>query len=143
VLTLRRQASEAETVAEQSDVVILCVGLDATLRAKKEIPEMSFHQATREISDFGAQRILVNKIMEKGKPVIIVNASGSAINVELTVMHLSKHGIRDSTEARLLQIYFSARFPLRKAPVTVYEDAAKLPDFSITAWKTDLSLCKG
>jgi len=133
VLTLPAdRLSEAETVAEQSDVVILCVGLDATIEGEEGDTGNEFSSGDkRDLRLPEAQRILVNKIMEKGKPVIIVNASGSAINVEADCDALIQAWYPGQYGGKALaNILFGKVSPSGKLPVTFYEDAAKLPDFS-------------
>lgn len=48
--------SEAVITAENSDVVILCVGLNETLEEKKEIPETVMHPGTKLIFIFRKYR---------------------------------------------------------------------------------------
>ncbi len=75
--------------------------------------------------------MLVKTVMAKGKPVIIVTAAGSAINVEadcdalIHALYPGQFGGR-----ALANILFGKTSPSGKLPVTFYEDASKLPDFS-------------
>ena len=81
---------------------------------------MSFHQATREISDFRRHReILVNKIMEKGKPVIIVNASGSAINVEADCDALIQAWYPGQYDSKALANILFGKVSFRKAACNI------------------------
>ena len=74
---------EAQAVAESADAVILCVGLDATIEGEDGDTNNEFSLGDKkDIRLPESQRILVDKIMKIGKPVIIVCAAGSAINVE-------------------------------------------------------------
>ena len=75
--------AEAEIVAEHSDVVVLCVGLDATIEGEEGDTGNEFSSGDKnDLRLPEAQRKLVKAVMSKGKPVIMVIAAGSAINPE-------------------------------------------------------------
>lgn len=124
--------AEAEIVAEQSDIVILCVGLDATIEGEEGDTGNEFSSGDKiDLRLPEAQRKLVKKVMEKGKPVIIVTAAGSAINVEAdcnALIHAWYPG--QSGGKALADILFGKVSPSAKLPVTFYEDASLLPDFN-------------
>lgn len=129
--------AEAETVAEQSDLVILCVGLDAYIEGEEGDAGNEFASGDKiDLRLPDPQRLLVSKIMEKGKPVIIVSAVGSAINVEAdcdAVIHTWYPG--QSGGKALADILFGKVSPSGKLPVTFYADADQLPafdDYSMT-----------
>ncbi len=123
--------AEAETVAEQSDLVILCVGLDAYIEGEEGDAGNEFASGDKiDLRLPDPQRLLVSKIMEKGKPVIIVSAVGSAINVEAdcdAVIHTWYPG--QSGGKALADILFGKVSPSGKLPVTFYADADQLPAF--------------
>ena len=123
--------AEAETVAEQSDLVILCVGLDPYIEGEEGDAGNEFASGDKiDLRLPESQRLLVSKVMEKGKPVIIVAAVGSAINVEAdcdAVIHAWYPG--QSGGKALADILFGKVSPSGKLPVTFYEDADKLPAF--------------
>lgn len=123
--------AEAETVAEQSDLVILCVGFDAYIEGEEGDAGNEFASGDKiDLRLPEPQRLLVKKIMEKGKPVVIVTAAGSAINVEAdcdALIHAWYPGQFGGTA--LANILFGKVSPSGKLPVTFYEDAAKLPAF--------------
>ncbi len=124
--------SEAESVAEHSDVVILCVGLDATLEGEEGDTGNEFSSGDKpDLRLPESQRKLVKKVMEKGKPVIIVTASGSSINVEADCnAHIHAWYPGQFGGKALAEIIFGDISPSGKLPVTFYESADKLPDFS-------------
>ncbi|MBQ5340009.1 MAG: glycoside hydrolase family 3 C-terminal domain-containing protein [Oscillospiraceae bacterium] len=123
--------AEAETVAEQSDLVILCLGLDPYIEGEEGDAGNEFASGDKiDLRLPESQRLLVSKVMEKGKPVIIVAAVGSAINVEAdcdAVIHAWYPG--QSGGKALADILFGQVSPSGKLPVTFYEDADRLPAF--------------
>lgn len=124
--------AEAQAVAEISDVVVLCVGLDATLEGEEGDTGNEF--ASGDKTDLRlpeSQRILVRKIMESGKPVIIVTAAGSAINTEADADALIHAWYSGSEGGKALaEILFGDVSPSGKLPVTFYEKSELLPEFT-------------
>ena len=123
--------AEAETVAEQSDLIILCVGLDAGIEGEEGDAGNEFASGDKiDLRLPEPQRLLVSKVMEKGKPVIIVTAAGSAINTEADAdaeIHAWYPG--QSGGKALADILFGKVSPSGRLPVTFYEDASRLPSF--------------
>ncbi|MBE0450263.1 MAG: glycoside hydrolase family 3 C-terminal domain-containing protein [Clostridia bacterium] len=125
--------AEAITVANNSDVVILCVGLDATIEGEEGDTGNAF--AAGDKNDLmlpESQRVLVEKILNLGKPTIIVVASGSSINTlgesAKAVIQAWYPGQMGGTA--LADILFGKVSPSGKLPVTFYENADLLPDFT-------------
>ena len=123
--------AEAETAAEQADVVILCVGLDATIEGEEGDTGNEFSSGDKaDLRLPAAQRRLVKSINAKNKPLIIVTAAGSAINVEAdcnALIHAWYPG--QFGGMALADIIFGDVSPSGKLPVTFYENADELPDF--------------
>ena len=123
--------AEAETAAEQADVVILCVGLDATIEGEEGDTGNEFSSGDKaDLRLPAAQRRLVKSIIAKNKPLIIVTAAGSAINVEAdcnALIHAWYPG--QFGGMALADIIFGDVSPSGKLPVTFYENADELPDF--------------
>lgn len=124
--------SEAEIITEHSDIVVLCVGLDATIEGEEGDTGNEFSSGDKnDLRLPESQRKLVKTVMAKGKPVIIVTAAGSAINVEADCDALIHAWYPGQFGGRALaNILFGKISPSGKLPVTFYEDASKLPDFS-------------
>lgn len=124
--------AEAETVAEYSDLVILCLGLDAYIEGEEGDAGNEFASGDKiDLRLPEPQRLLISKVMEKGKPVIIVTAAGSAINTETdcdAILHVWYPG--QFGGKALANILFGKVSPSGKLPVTFYENADLLPDFS-------------
>ena len=124
--------AEAEAAAEVSDAVILCLGLDASIEGEEGDTGNEFSSGDKnDIRLPESQRILIDKIMKTGKPVIIVCAAGSAINVECepdALLHVWYPGSEGGTA--LAKILFGDISPSGKLPVTFYERTELLPDFT-------------
>ncbi|WP_044974185.1 glycoside hydrolase family 3 C-terminal domain-containing protein [Ruminococcus sp. HUN007] len=124
--------AEAVIAAENSDVVILCVGLNATLEGEEGDTGNEFCSGDKpDLRLPETQRKLIKAVLGTGKPVIIVNATGSAINIEEepdALIHAWYPGQFGGTA--LADILFGNVSPSGKLPVTFYEDASKLPEFT-------------
>lgn len=124
--------AEAEAAAEASDAVVLCVGLDASIEGEEGDTGNEFSSGDKnDIRLPESQRILIEKVMKTGKPVIIVCAAGSAINTECepdALLHVWYPGSEGGTA--LAKILFGDISPSGKLPVTFYEKTELLPDFT-------------
>ena len=124
--------AEAVIVAEHSDVVVLCVGLDETLEGEQGAAsntDASGDKLTLQLPE--PQRLLVKKVMEVGKPTVIVLVSGSSINVEAEPNALLQAFYPGSEGGKAVaEILFGKTSPCGKLPVTFYKDVKKLPDFT-------------
>lgn len=123
---------EAITVAEHSDAVVLCVGLDATIEGEQGDTGNSFAAGDKlNLLLPDSQRLLIEKVLETGKPTVVVISCGSAINPEaekadaiLQAWYPGELGGR-----ALAEILFGDVSPSGKLPVTFYESAEQLPAF--------------
>ncbi|MDE6785008.1 MAG: glycoside hydrolase family 3 C-terminal domain-containing protein, partial [Ruminococcus sp.] len=124
--------AEAEIAAEYSDVVILCVGLDSSIEGEEGDTGNEFSSGDKpDLRLPKSQRKLIKAVMKTGKPVIIVNASGSSINVEADCDALIQAWYAGQMGGKALaDILFGNVSPSGKLPVTFYETADKLPDFT-------------
>lgn len=124
--------AEAETVAEHSDVVIICVGLDASIEGEEGDTGNEFSSGDKnDLRLPESQRRLINTIMKTGKPVVIVTAAGSSVNTEAdcdAIIHSWYPG--QCGGKALAEIIFGKISPSGKLPVTFYETSDRLPDFS-------------
>lgn len=123
--------TEAEIVAEHSDVVVLCVGLDAGIEGEEGDTSNEFSSGDKnDLRLPESQRKLIKAVISKGKPVIIVTAAGSSMNVEADCDALIHAWYPGQNGGRALaDILFGRVSPSGKLPVTFYESADKLPDF--------------
>lgn len=127
--------SEAISVAERSDVVVLCLGLDSTIEGEQGDAGNSYGAGDKENLNLpGRQQNLLEKVLEVGKPVIVVLGAGSALTLNgaeekcaaiLNAWYPGSHG-----GTAVADILFGKCSPSGKLPVTFYKDTAKLPDFT-------------
>ena len=122
---------EAVAAAEHADVVILCLGLDATIEGEEGDTGNEFSSGDKPDLRLPApQRMLLEKILAVGKPVVAVVAAGSAIHLEHQPdAHLHVWYPGEQGGAALANILFGMVSPAGKLPVTFYQDAEKLPEF--------------
>lgn len=124
--------AEAVTVAEQSDVVVLCVGYNATIEGEEG--DTGNALAAGDKTDLllpESQRTLVEKVLAAGKPTVLVLACGSAVNpladgagAIIQAWYPGQMGGR-----ALADILFGEVSPSGKLPVTFYERTELLPHF--------------
>lgn len=126
--------SEAVGVAKNSDVVVLCVGLDETLEGEEGDTGNSY--ASGDKTDLllpQSQRELIEAVVKVGKPVVVLNMTGSAMDLRYVqehadaVVQLWYPGARGGRT--VAQILFGEISPSGKLPVTFYNNTEELPDF--------------
>lgn len=122
--------SEALAAAENSDVVIACVGLDATLEGEEGDTGNEFSSGDKpDLRLPGSQRILLEKLSALGKPLVIVLAAGSSVNVGVKCSALLDMWYPGQMGGKALaQLLFGDVSPSGKLPVTFYKSADLLPD---------------
>ena len=127
--------SEAMTVAENSDVVVVVTGLDEHLEGEEGDTGNSYASGDKiDLLLPPSQRALLDVLAEAGRPVILINISGSAIDLSFAeenfdaVIQAWYPGARGGKV--LADILFGAVSPSGKLPVTFYHDDDYLPDFT-------------
>ena len=124
--------AEAVAVAEHSDLVIVCVGLDATIEGEEGDTGNAFAAGDKmDLYLPRSQRTLVEKVLALNKPTVIVVAAGSAINPLSegadAIIHAWYPGQMGGRA--LANILFGKVSPSGKLPVTFYEKSELLPAF--------------
>lgn len=122
--------SEAVAAAECADVVIACVGLDATLEGEEGDTGNEYSSGDKpDLRLPESQRILLERLSALGKPLVIVLAAGSSINVEVKCNALLDMWYPGQMGGRALaKLLFGDVSPSGKLPVTFYKSADLLPD---------------
>ena len=129
--------AEAAAVAEASDKVILVLGLDETLEGEEGDTGNSYFSGDKaDLLLPEPQRLLLRRVLDAGKPTVVVLLAGSAIdlgpaNTEAGAILLGWYPGAGGGRA-VAELLFGQASPSGKLPVTFYrnEDLAKLPDFT-------------
>lgn len=126
--------AEAVVVAEQSDVVILCLGLDSTIEGEQGDTGNAFAGGDKCTLDLiGRQNLLLEKVLEAGKPTILILSTGSAMAINRAdescagIIQTWYPGAQGGTV--LAELLFGECSPSGKLPVTFYKTTEELPDF--------------
>ena len=126
--------SEARTVANHSDVVILCLGLDETLEGEEGDTGNSYASGDKvDLQLPESQRNLLEAVKETGKPFVLLVMAGSAMDLCYASEHANAilqpwyPGARGGKE--LAQILFGEVSPSGKLPITLYRNTEDLPSF--------------
>lgn len=123
--------AEAIAAAENADVVIACVGLDATLEGEEgDTGNEFFSGDKKDLRLPESQRILLGKLSATGKPLVVVLTTGSAVNPETDCDALIETWYPGQMGGKALaRILFGDVSPSGKLPVTFYENTEALPAF--------------
>ena len=126
---------EAKTVAENSDVVILCVGLDETLEGEEGDTGNSYASGDKETLSLPASQVrLMEAVASVHKPVILCLMAGSDIDLSYAAEHFDAvmvlwyPGAQGGKAAA--RVLFGETSPSGKLPVTFYESLEDLPEFT-------------
>ena len=126
--------SEAVAVAKNSDVVILCLGLDETLEGEEGDTGNSYASGDKvDLLLPQVQRELLEAVVATGKPVILLNMTGSAMDLRYAhencaaVVQTWYPGARGGRV--IAKLLWGEISPSGKLPVTFYRDTEELPDF--------------
>ena len=126
--------AEAVIAAEQADVVVMCLGLDAFLEGEEG--DAGNEYASGDKKDLrlpGLQQELLEEVTAVGKPVVLVLLAGSAM--DLSWAQNNVNAIVDAwyPGARggkiIAEVLFGETAPNGKLPVTFYTSTDELPDF--------------
>ncbi|MCI8365239.1 MAG: glycoside hydrolase family 3 protein [Eubacterium sp.] len=126
--------SEVRAVADASDVIIACLGLDASLEGEEGDQGNEFASGDKPNLNLpGLQQEVLEELVKSGKPVVLVLLSGSALAVPYADEHVSAilqgwyPGARGGKA--IADILFGEYSPEGKLPVTFYRTSEELPDF--------------
>jgi beta-glucosidase len=126
--------SEVQTIADYSDVMVVVVGLDENLEGEEGDAGNQFASGDKINLELPIpQRQLLNSVLDLGKPTIVINMSGSAINLGVAqekaaaVIQAWYPGARGGQD--VADILFGDVSPSGKLPVTFYHSTDELPDF--------------
>ncbi|MCB0854564.1 MAG: glycoside hydrolase family 3 C-terminal domain-containing protein, partial [Bacteroidetes bacterium] len=126
---------EAISAAQQSDAVILCMGLTARMEGEEmDIQIDGFRGGDRTKLDLPkTQQELIQKIQELGKPVVLVLLNGSALAVNWADKNvpaiLEAWYPGQAAGTAIADILFGDYNPAGRLPVTFYQSVNDLPPF--------------
>lgn len=127
--------SEAVITAENSDVVILCVGLDETLEGEEG--DTGNSDASGDKVDLHLPKVqeeLIEKVTAVGKPTIVVLMAGSAIDLNYAQDNCNGILLAWYPGARggraIADLLFGKESPSGKLPITFYKDLEGMPEFT-------------
>ena len=125
---------EALAMAERSDVVVVCLGLDATLEGEQGDVSNEYASGDKPNLNLpGHQQELLESVYSTGKPVILVLLSGSALAVNWADEHVPAivqawYPGAEGGKA-VASMIFGEYSPSGRLPVTFYRTSEELPDF--------------
>lgn len=132
--------TEGVIAAENADLAILCVGLDAGLEGEQGDTGNQFPSGDKlDLLLPEAQRVLIDAVAKTGTPFILLNASGSPVDLSayeeqakaiLQVWYPGGEGGR-----AVADILFGKAAPQGKLPVTFYYNENDIPaitDYAMT-----------
>ena len=127
--------SEAVITAENSDVVILCVGLNETLEGEEG--DTGNSDASGDKVDLHLPKVqeeLIEKVTAVGKPTIVVLMAGSAIDLNYAQDNCNGILLAWYPVARggraIADLLFGKESPSGKLPITFYKDLEGMPEFT-------------
>lgn len=133
----KERFAEALTVAEHSDVVILCVGLDETLEGEERDQGNGVGSGDKKDLLLPAvQRELMEALLQQDTPVIVCLMAGSAVDISAAqekgaaVLQAWYPGAQGGKS--VARVLFGQVSPSGKLPVTFYynEDLERMPEFT-------------
>jgi len=126
---------EALTVAEHSDIVILCLGLDETIEGEETDEGNNYGSGDKKDLQLPQVQInLLKKVIEVGKPIVLCLMAGSAIDLSYAHDHVNGILLTWYPGARggksIADLLFGNCSPSGKLPVTFYSSLENLPAFT-------------
>lgn len=137
---LNADEEEALKEAPESDIIIMCTGLDSSIEGEESDSDLAGgaegfgHQGDRATIDLPLnQQKYIEKLIETGKKIILLNFSGGCVNFGkcknrvnaiLQCWYPGGHGGK-----AIANILFGKCSPSGKLPVTFYNSTDDLPDF--------------
>lgn len=126
---------EAVIAAEQADVVVICLGLDASIEGEEGDAGNEYASGDKLDLKFpGLQNDLLEAVVKVGKPVILTVLAGSAMDLSWAnenvdaIIDAWYPGARGGKA--IADILFGEASPSGKLPVTFYANTEELPEFT-------------
>lgn len=131
----RDRSSEVKGVCEASDVVIMCLGLDASLEGEEGDTGNEYGSGDKpNLKLPGRQQEILEIAYASGKPVVLVLLAGSAMDLSWAEEHIPAilQGWYPGAQGgkAIANILFGEKNPEGKLPVTFYYSTEELPEFT-------------
>ncbi|NSW89180.1 MAG: glycoside hydrolase family 3 C-terminal domain-containing protein [Firmicutes bacterium] len=131
---IKDRFSEAISAAERADVVIMCLGLDASIEGEEGDASSEYGRGDKPDLNFpGLQQELLETIFNTGKPIILVILSGSALAITWADKHIPAiiQAWYPGSEGgkAVAELIFGEYSPSGRLPITFYKSTEELPDF--------------
>lgn len=131
---LNDRFGEAIAAAERSDVVVMCLGLDASIEGEEGDASNEYASGDKNHLNLpGLQQQLLEVVYSTGKPVVLVLMAGSALAVtwaDENVPAIIQAWYPGAEGGRAVaSLIFGDYSPSGKLPVTFYRSTDELPDF--------------
>lgn len=130
----RKRFSEAMAIAERSDVIVACLGLSPRIEGEEgEVADSDGGGDRKHLNLPGLQEELLQKLVETGKPVIVVLLNGSAVAINWAMEHVPAvveawyPGEEGGTA--IADVLFGDYNPAGRLPVTFYKGLEQVPPF--------------
>lgn len=127
--------SEIKAICEASDVVVMCLGLDAGLEGEEGDEGNQYASGDKPNLNLpGRQQEILEIAYACGKPVILVLLSGSALAVNWADEHIPAiiQGWYPGAQGgkAIARVLFGEKNPEGRMPVTFYYTTEELPEFT-------------
>ncbi|MDE5866980.1 MAG: glycoside hydrolase family 3 C-terminal domain-containing protein, partial [Lachnospiraceae bacterium] len=127
--------SEVKAVCEASDVVIMCLGLDAGLEGEEGDESNQYASGDKPNLNLpGRQQDILEVAYASGKPIVLVLLSGSALAVNWADEHIPAivQGWYPGAQGgrAIAKVLFGDKNPEGRMPVTFYRSTEELPEFT-------------
>ena len=132
--------SEARSVAERADVVVLVLGLDAALEGEQgDTGNAETAGDKPSLALPGLQQRLLEEVVRAGKPTVVVLLAGSALELGWADEHaaaiLQAFYPGQAGGTALADVLFGAYSPAGRLPVTFPRSLADVPEFTSYAMR--------
>jgi beta-glucosidase len=130
----RERFAEALAAAEMSDLVVMCMGLDANLEGEEGDVSNEYASGDKiHLNLPGLQQELLEAVHKTGKPMILVLMAGSALSVtwadeNIPAIIQAWYPGAEGGKA-IASMIFGEYSPSGRLPVTFYRTTEELPDF--------------
>lgn len=129
------RTSEVKMICEESDVLIACMGLDASIEGEQGDAGNDYASGDKiNLNLPGEQEQILKTMLDSGKPVILLLLSGSALAVNYADEHaaaIMQCWYPGAEGGRAIaRVLFGDISPQGHLPVTFYRSTEELPDFT-------------